>query len=222
MWWWDLAAAASVSAPLLVCTHTFKSPRTHTRSCVQLFLPDSYKYEGCLRTLVGRSVYVSNRLGLLFQHYKAPKHKSVTAGTTGREIHALSHDLEGSPCPNLLLFFLKTLKNYPYRSQPGTSVLVQVQIRCSSARSSIPSVSVHETVNCVSAADSDRQVNKLSISFKASAPCLHPSWPPWVSFPLLTGASVFLVLWQSLYGWRKPAKCLTQQNPANIRTMTSL
>ncbi len=100
---------------------TVKSPRTHTRSCVQLFLPDSYKYKGCLRTLVGCSVYVSDRLGLLFQHYKAPKHKSVTAGTTGREIHALSHDLEDSYCPNLLLFFWKTLRNDPYRSQPGTS-----------------------------------------------------------------------------------------------------
>lgn len=100
-----MAAAARVSALLLVYTHSVKSPRTHTRSCVQLFLPDSYKYKGCLRSLVGRSVYVSCRRGLLFQHYKASEHKSMTAGTTSRKIHALSHDLEDSSCPNLLFFF---------------------------------------------------------------------------------------------------------------------
>lgn len=112
MWWWKMAAAARVSALLLVYTHSVKSPRTHTRSCVQLFLPDSYKYKGCLRSLVGRSVYVSCRPGLLFQHYKASEHKSMTAGTTSREIHALSHDLEDSSCPNFLfLFFFFSREN---------------------------------------------------------------------------------------------------------------
>lgn len=86
-----MVAAASVPGLLLVCTHTVESPRTHTRSCVQLLLADSYKYQDCLCSPAGCSVCVSGLAGLLFHCYGAPLRRGVTFGNNaGTHLNAPS------------------------------------------------------------------------------------------------------------------------------------